>query len=173
MAIERCHHPPPSHRRHPSQASQSVLILTSYTPNHHKLILSLQHPRQQSIEEEDLRQGYLRDQDVVPELVGALAAAGEAVEVVEEHPVTPAAEGLEDLVLVDAVDAAVEAEVGLLRVGLEELVLTISVTLSVTSSISKNIRRTCPSSLREPTDIPPCRGSSETSDVDVSSCLLS
>jgi hypothetical protein len=57
-------------------------------------------------------------------------------------------------VLVDAVDAAIEAEVGLFGVSLEALVLTISVALSVTSSIPKAIRGTGPSSLGAPTDIP-------------------
>jgi hypothetical protein len=57
-------------------------------------------------------------------------------------------------VLVDAVDAAVEAEVGLLGVGLEQLVLTRRVSLSVTSRIPKAIRGTGPSSLGAPTDIP-------------------
>lgn len=56
--------------------------------------------------------------------------------------------------LVDAVDAAVEAEVGLFGVGLEELVLTRRVSLSVTSRIPKAIRGSGPSSHGETTDIP-------------------
>ena len=84
----------------------------------------LQHPRQQPIEEEHLRQRHLRDQDVVPELVGALAGAAEDV---EKHPVAIATQGLEDLVLVHAVDAAIEAETGLLGVGEKQLVLTIGI----------------------------------------------
>ncbi len=59
--------------------------------------------------------------------------------------------------LVDAVDAAVETEVGLLGVGLEELVLTICVALSVTSRITKAILGNRPSSLGKPTDIPRVR----------------
>jgi hypothetical protein len=44
-----------------------VLIPIAYPPDDGKLILLLQHPRQQPIEE-DLRQRHLRNQDVVPEL---------------------------------------------------------------------------------------------------------
>ena len=86
-------------------------------PDHQVFVLALEHAGQQLIKEEDLRQGDIDPQDVVAKLVGTFAVAGKAVEIIEEDPVAATAQGCQDLVLVDAVDASVQGQVRLLGMG--------------------------------------------------------